>query len=113
MKEQLDMFSPHFSVPIPKPGSRASDPVTSHLAALKAEKTQIPHIERIRLALERIGSGTFYEIAAAAQMRESQVWRRLPEMQKAGIIDTVKENGVEVLKDGALRAKCRVWEIAP
>jgi len=45
------------------------------------------HIERIVEALKKLKTGgTFESIAACAGMRDDQVWRRLSEAEKAGII---------------------------
>ena len=47
--------------------------------------------KKIREALEVIGNGTFRQIAKQANLEDMQVWKRLSEMERLGIISNVAD----------------------
>jgi predicted transcriptional regulator len=66
--------------------ARTTDPETSHLAAEQIEPAAKTHKIKILKALEENGPMGKDQIAVAANMPPSQVWRRLNELQKSGLI---------------------------
>ena len=91
------------------PLARNADPDTSKKAAADALRFQKSHAGRIYIALVGMrDGGTFYDIALATGLRDSQVWKRLPEMH--GLAKPkVNENGDEVEVRGPNGSLCRVW----
>jgi len=71
--------------------ARNSDPSTSHAAAGAIVKRASVHRARILATLDMIGSGTFEEIAEAAGMRDSQVWRRLSDLHTLNLAEPTGE----------------------
>jgi len=91
--------------PDPHTHARSSDPHTSHAAAARLQRAVV-HRLMIMDALKVIGSGTFEEIAEAAGMRDSQVWRRLPDLHDLGVaMPTGKE------RIGKSRRAQRIWTL--
>lgn len=85
--------------------ARATDPVTSHLAAESASKFAGSHAQRILAALDEITSGTPAEIGEEAGLTVVQVDRRLCELQRANQADFLKDMaGKPVTRDGF-----RIW----
>jgi hypothetical protein len=98
MERQLD-------IPFePKKLARNADPSTSKAAAMEAGEIRANHHRKILGALSRMVDGTFYQIAAAAEMEVPSVWRRLNELEKANVIETTGEE-----REGPTGRKCRVW----
>jgi predicted ArsR family transcriptional regulator len=85
--------------------ARNTDPETSHAAAARIEPSGARHRARIMAVLER-GPGTFEEIALRAELRDSQVWRRLPDLQKLGFAEPTGEE-----RPGASGRFQRVWTV--
>jgi len=86
---------------------RASDPVTSVMAAESAEMFAGKHKDRIRLALTKLKSATAHDIARVTGLTVVQVDRRLPELKRDGVADVVEASpGVDLLRDGF-----RVWAL--
>jgi hypothetical protein len=77
------------------PRARATDPLTSHLAAA-AVTTATDHYTAIHEALTLYGPAGKDRIAALAGLDPSQVARRLPEMRRIGLVgltgETVQSN---------------------
>lgn len=98
--------------------ARATDPLTSHAAAARSRVFAKTHRDRIFDAL-RTSSTTYdqghcdhwgvtaKEIAAMTGLTVVQIDRRLPELERDGLV-TVSgdENGKDLVVDG-----CRVWEL--
>lgn len=62
--------------------------------------------KKIREALEVIGNGTFRQIAKQANLQDMQVWKRLSEMERLGIISNVADRVCPVSN-----RSCSVWQI--
>lgn len=65
--------------------ARRHDPATSQRAAAKVERFAGGHFAKIREALA-LEPGTFKAIAARSGLERHAVARRLPEMERAGIV---------------------------
>lgn len=89
---------------------RATDPITSHLAAERASRFAGSHAERILAALRQAvdGQGSAEQIAHATGLTVVQAARRLPELQRDGKVRVATKDGRDVLA-GAFR----VWEVVP
>ena len=86
---------------------RATDPLSSVLAAEGASAFAGPHKDRIKLALGKLKSATAHELATATGLTVVQVDRRLPELKRDGVADVVEASpGVDLLRDGF-----RVWAL--
>lgn len=71
-----------------RPRARRRDPITSHQAAEKAAKFANGHRERILEVMDFSGqSMTAEEIAYRTSLTVVQIDRRLPEMERAGLIE--------------------------
>ena len=68
------------------PLCRASDPITSFEAADRVKEFQADHCTRILAALKRMGQSGAEQIAAMTGMDAYQVRKRLPELQKNGLV---------------------------
>jgi hypothetical protein len=66
--------------------ARIIDPLTSHMAAKSVIDVAPAHMEVIHACLKRFGALGKDGIAEKTGLRNDQVWRRLPEMQKLGMI---------------------------
>jgi hypothetical protein len=82
---------------------RAHDPASSVLAAEGAARFADPHRERILRAL-RDDELSSHQIAKLSGLTVVQCDRRLPELQREGVIEVVTIDGEEVM-----RAGYRVW----
>lgn len=72
--------------------ARRTDPLTSHQAAQHAQKFAPKQHARIQEALEMIGHPAgAHEIAEIAGLTQVQVCKRLPEMQRAGLVEPTGE----------------------
>ena len=76
--------------------ARVLDPITSHMAAHSVADVAPAHMEVIHACLKRYGPLGKDGIAKYSGFRNDQVWRRLPEMEKLGMIEltgkTAKSN---------------------
>jgi hypothetical protein len=76
--------------------ARVLDPITSHMAAHSVADVAPAHMEVIHACLKRYGALGKDGIAKYSGLRNDQVWRRLPEMEKMGMIEltgkTAKSN---------------------
>lgn len=90
----------------PRVLARGSDPSTSHAAAAQLTSA---HAHRIRIleTLEQIGTGTFEQIAEAAHLRDSQVWRRLSDLHSAGLVTPTGDERI-----GRSGRNQRIWRLA-
>lgn len=104
MNDEPELFS---FIPSSKHLARSENPPTSKLAAREVYQFANTHHRKIYDALSEIGDGTFYEIADACELSPSAVWRRLNEMEKAGIIHPTGSN-----RRGPTMRWCRVWSIS-
>lgn len=84
--------------------ARRNDPSTSKEAAAKAERFAKSHSGRILFALQG-ASLTAHEIGLLTGLQVVQVDRRTVELQRAGRIQVVQENGQDATRDGF-----RIWE---
>ena len=66
--------------------ARSTDPMTSHLAAQQIAEVAPDHFKMILEALESNGAMGKDGIAYASGLDGNQVARRLPEMQKLGLV---------------------------
>lgn len=76
--------------------ARIVDPITSHMAAESVADVTKGHMEVIHACLKRYGPLGKDGIAKYSGLRNDQVWRRLPELEKMGMIEltgkTAKSN---------------------
>lgn len=86
---------------------RASDPISSVLAAERAIKFAGNHCDRILADLKRRGQATPHEMQCTTGLTVVQIDRRLPDLQKAGKARVVQRGGIDLMRGGA-----RVWEAA-
>jgi hypothetical protein len=87
-----------YSAPVRR--ARRTDPITSKAAAVNAEKFTGGHYALILAALDRIQTGTAQEIGQAAGLTVVQCARRLPELQKAGLVYVITQGGMPLVRDG-------------
>jgi hypothetical protein len=90
----------------PIPLARSSDPVTSHQAAEKAGGLQAKHQGSILDTLRSYGPLGKSSIAVYGWMSEVAVCRRLPELERKGLI----EQTGRTVKSSAGRAE-REWRV--
>ena len=86
--------------------ARSKDPVTSHLAAESAHNIAGKHFQRIQEALKNNGPMGKDFIAMHSGLDPNQVARRLPEMQKLGLVETTGK-----LVDSISGRKERQWAL--
>jgi len=67
--------------------ARVIDTITSHMAAESIADVEQPHTEVNNASLKRYGPLGKDGIAKYSGLRNDQVWRRLPEMQKMGMVE--------------------------
>jgi predicted ArsR family transcriptional regulator len=67
--------------------ARIVDPITSHMAAESVADVTKGHMEVICACLKKYGPLGKDGIARYSGLRNDQVWRRLPELQKMGLIE--------------------------
>ena len=67
--------------------ARVLDPITSHMAAESVADVTKGHMEVICACLKKYGPMGKDGIARYSGLRNDQVWRRLPELQKMGLIE--------------------------
>lgn len=84
---------------------RATDPLSSVMAAEAAINFAGKHCERILTALKAAGQATPHEMQDATGLTVVQIDRRLPDLQKAGKARVVQANGDDLTRNGY-----RVWE---
>lgn len=84
---------------------RASDPLSSVMAAESAIKFAGNHCDRILAALSNGNQATAHELEALTGLTVVQVDRRLPELLRYGKARAVQRGGMDLLRGGA-----RVWE---
>ncbi|RQO83512.1 hypothetical protein [Acidovorax sp. FJL06] len=84
---------------------RASDPLSSVLAAERAIKFAGNHCDRILAALTNGRQATAHELQSITGLTVVQIDRRLPDLQKAGKAQVVQRGGMDLIRGGA-----RVWE---
>lgn len=84
---------------------RASDPLTSVLAAEGALEFAGSHCDRIKAALTKHECMTAAEIARATGLTVVQIDRRMPELERVGVASVVQHEGEDLIRDGY-----RVWE---
>lgn len=89
-----------------RPLARSTDPITSHIAAANASGFAATHRAMILTVLEEYGPMTSYEIAANIPgLVAHQILKRLPELQRQGLIATTGETRPTG------RTFSRVWRI--
>lgn len=77
------------------------------LEAYESVKPQLKGIKKdILNGLEKIQKGTFREIAKASYLRSEQVWKRLSELKKEGIVE---EMGIK--QDHISGRNVTVWSL--
>lgn len=82
------------------PRARRTDPASSHMAAANAERFASTHAGRILAALDELATGTAHEIAVASGLTVVQVDRRRKEMEQAGLVYMLRQDGKLFLRDG-------------
>lgn len=84
---------------------RASDPLSSVLAAEAAIKFTGNHCDRILADLKKRGQATPHEMQCTTGLTVVQIDRCLPELLRAGRVQVVQRGGMDLIRGGA-----RVWE---
>lgn len=87
------------------PSVRSTDPLSSFLAAQRAEKFKPTHADRILAALRKDGPATAHRLQDLTGLTVVQIDRRTVEMQRDELIRVVRVAGVDLILGGA-----RVWE---
>jgi len=85
--------------------ARYTDPVTSHAAAARVAEFSEAYCGYIYRALQTHGPGTFEDIARWTGMRGSQIWRRLPDLERDGLAQPTGGT-----KKGSTGRQQRLWE---
>ena len=91
--------------------ARATDPLTSHLAAEYVERTKLAEVQKARVmrALRTAGRPvTSMELAAHSGIDRYAVARRLPELERQGAVERLHARRCSVSKRQAL-----TWYLAP
>lgn len=88
--------------------ARALDPVTSHAAADQAKDLASQHFDKIVDCLQKFGARGKDGIAELTGLDGNQVARRLPELQKLGLVELTGN----LTKSKSGRAE-REWRIKP
>ena len=83
--------------------ARPSDPTTSHEAAEKVVEFSAKMYKKIHAELQQ-GEGTYEELADRLSFRRDQLCKRLPEMQRIGIVELTGEK-----RAGSSGRMQRVW----
>ena len=73
------------------PLSRASDPITSFMAADRVKEFKADHCTRILAALKRMGKAGAEQIGAMTGLDAYQIRKRLPELERAGMVQPYQE----------------------
>jgi hypothetical protein len=89
--------------PEPRKLARLEDPHTSKMAALRVNEFANNLCSRIYQELKK-GEGSFDQLAARLGLRPDQIWRRLPDLQKAGYAEPTQKEIV-----GQSGRAQRVW----
>ena len=88
---------------------RNTDPLTSHLAAKRVGEFEQQVSERILAAMQPYGLTT-HEIADLAGLREDQVHKRMPELERhARVTVHCDADGVPFTREGPSGRLCRLW----
>lgn len=87
----------------PRKLARLEDPSTSKKAALRVNEFAGNICSKIYQELKK-GDGTFEQLATRLTLRPDQIWRRLPDLQKAGYAEPTEKE----LSGQSGRAQ-RVW----
>lgn len=73
------------------PVARSSDPITSFMAADRVHEFKTAQHQKIMLALLTLGKAGAEEIADLCGMDAYQARKRLPELQRAGMVQAYAE----------------------
>jgi hypothetical protein len=84
---------------------RASDPLSSVMAAERSVAFSGGHCARILAALANGRQATAHELQSLTGLTVVQIDRRLPELLRYGKTRVVQRGGMDLLRGGA-----RVWE---
>lgn len=87
-----------------KKRARAHDPVTSVAAAERSARFAASHAGRVYRALQELGTATAGELEAHTGLTVVQIARRLPELQRDGMVEVLQLNGEDIVREGF-----RVW----
>jgi predicted ArsR family transcriptional regulator len=88
--------------------ARSGDPETSKDAARSMETVAPTICDRIIASMRERGPGTFTTIAARMGLPPAQVWKRLSDLKKAGLIEST---GMTLMGPSGRRQT--VWVAAP
>lgn len=87
---------------------RRTDPVTSKVAAVNAERFASSHAGRIVAALRALSTATAAELAQESGLAVVQIDRRRKEMEQAGQVYMLRQGGKLFTRDGFM-----VWALTP
>ena len=106
MKQDDSTFDLFESIEYTKPRklARRKDPDTSKKAALRVDEFAGNLCAKIYQELKK-GDGTFEQLATRLNLRQDQIWRRLPDLQKAGYAQPTEKEIV-----GQSGRAQRVWK---
>lgn len=89
---------------------RAQDPVTSVAAAERSLKFSATHKGRILAALKEAGTATAHEISLATGLSTVQVDRRVCEIERAGLIEFLRDDSGDCVTRNGFRVMRLVCE---
>lgn len=93
--------------------ARKTDPDTSKFAAVSVNEFSRVHRNMILNALRKYGRMTVDQIAARTSLMSQQINKRLPEMDRDGLVRVVTtEDGVAITRPSLSGRPERVWEAA-
>lgn len=92
------------------PASRREDPMTSHLAASKAELGASAGRLAV-LGQLMLGSQTDFEIAAALNRQQTSAGKRRGELRDHGLVEAVKDGDDPATRPAPSGAAAIVWQI--
>jgi predicted ArsR family transcriptional regulator len=88
---------------------RKTDPQTSRAAAARVHEFSGSHKKRIVAALDELGDGTVYEIAALTGIDAHAVGKRIKELEEAKVIECPVIDGEELTRKTPSGRNARVW----
>jgi len=94
-------------LPFAETHTRRSDPSTSYRSARRAEYRAGSHKAKILETMRNRPPMNWEEIARIAGMKDSQVWKRLPDLEKDGMVIPMVEE-----RKTSTGSPARLWKLA-
>lgn len=95
----------------PAPGSRNTDPITSHMAAERAQLTATPNRMMVLRHLIEGGPMTDFELADACGIQQTSIGKRRGECRDAGLVEQLQDRGTAVSRKSPSGSPALVWQI--